>query len=123
MNKMLVSIFFAIDGLCFAFKNEKNFRIEIVTTTIVFIVGYICSINTEQWLIVVFNVGAVLTAEMFNTAIENTANLITDKPNPAVKIIKDTAAAAVLLSAISACICGCIVFLPYASRALYFLKN
>ena len=51
--------------------------------------------------------------ELMNTAIENTVDLITKEKNEQAKIIKDTAAGAVLVTAIVAAIIGLIIFMPY----------
>ena len=48
-----------------------------------------------------------------NTALEAVVDLVTKEKKPLAKIAKDTAAGAVLVSAIAAAIIGCIIFVPY----------
>jgi diacylglycerol kinase len=50
--------------------------------------------------------------ELLNTAIEKICNLITKDIHPVIKVIKDIAAAAVLIVALGRFICGIIIFLP-----------
>ena len=57
-----------------------------------------------------FTISLVIIAEMINTAIEATVDLITDKYHPLAKIAKNVAAGAVLISAINAIIVGYIIF-------------
>ncbi|MCQ4795620.1 diacylglycerol kinase family protein, partial [Anaerofustis stercorihominis] len=47
------------------------------------------------------------------TALEAVVDLVTKEKKPLAKIAKDTAAGAVLVSAIAAAIIGCIIFVPY----------
>jgi undecaprenol kinase/diacylglycerol kinase (ATP) len=56
--------------------------------------------------------GMVLTAELFNTAIEVLVDLVSPGIHPKAKIIKDVASSAVLLSAITAFIIGLMIFMP-----------
>ena len=48
-----------------------------------------------------------------NTALEAVVDLVTKEKKPLAKIAKDTAAGAILVSAIAAAIIGCIIFVPY----------
>jgi diacylglycerol kinase len=54
----------------------------------------------------------VWVAEIFNTAIEKTMDFISRERHPQIKLIKDLAAAAVLVTAFSALITGAIIFIP-----------
>ena len=54
----------------------------------------------------------VWTAEIFNTAIEKTMDFISREKHPQIKLVKDLAAAAVLITAVSAIIVGAIIFIP-----------
>ncbi|MNY66215.1 Undecaprenol kinase [compost metagenome] len=56
--------------------------------------------------------GLVFVCELFNTALEALADFASPGKHPQIKKVKDLAAAAVLLSAISALITGIIIFLP-----------
>ena len=58
------------------------------------------------------NICFVLTAELFNTVIEKLAYEVCKVINPLIKIIKDVAAAAVVMAVLSAFICGLFIFGP-----------
>ncbi len=62
--------------------------------------------------ILVVVTGFVWAAEIFNTAIEKIMDYISIDREPEIKFIKDVAAAAVLVAAITAFITGCIIFIP-----------
>lgn len=52
----------------------------------------------------------VFVAEIFNTAIEMMMNMFTDKYHTRIKLVKDIAAAVVLLASLNAFAVGCILF-------------
>ena len=54
----------------------------------------------------------VWVSETFNTGLEILAEAITKERHPILKIAKDVAAAAVLISALGAVVVGCILFIP-----------
>jgi diacylglycerol kinase (ATP) len=51
-------------------------------------------------------------AEIFNTAIEKIMDFVSPELHPEIKLIKDLAAAGVLLAAFTALVTGAIVFIP-----------
>ena len=54
----------------------------------------------------------VISLELVNTAIEAVVDLCTQEYHPLAKIAKDTAAGAVLISAIASVVIGLIIFVP-----------
>ncbi len=62
--------------------------------------------------------GLVISLEMLNSAIERICNMYTTEFHPAIKIIKDIAAAAVLWSALISLVVGLLIFLPYLLRLI-----
>lgn len=75
-------------------------------------VKYIFKLSLTEWLVVVFTIGAVISLELVNTAIEAVVDLVTEEYHPLAKVAKDTAAASVFIIAIVAAIVGIIIFLP-----------
>jgi diacylglycerol kinase len=63
---------------------------------------------------VILSIGAVLTAEAMNTAVEKICDRFMDAQDPLVRNIKDSAAAAVLIISITAALVGIMVFWPHA---------
>ena len=112
MKKLLKSFSYAWQGIVFTFKTQQNFRIEIVLASAVTIAAIVFKVSSIEWIIICINIFLVLSLELINTALENTCNLYTTQINPTIKIIKDTAAASVLLVAFGSFICAAIIFLP-----------
>jgi diacylglycerol kinase len=112
ISKRLKSFVFAFNGLKILFKEEHNSRIHLVATGFVIIASIFFELNTYEWIAIIFSIGLVFIAEIFNTAIENIADFLTTENNNKIKIIKDLSAAAVLISALTALTIGLIIFLP-----------
>ena len=113
MRKTIHAFGYALNGLRDAFKNERNFKIEIACACVAVAASIYFKIATAHWVVIVLNICMVLTAELFNTAIEKLADITCNEINPAIKIVKDVAAAAVLITVLSAFVCAFIIFIPY----------
>lgn len=110
--KLIRSFSFAWCGLKYCVSTQFNFRLHLVLATVVILSGLYLHITHTEWLFVGVAIGTVLVMEMINTAIEKLCDLLYKDFHPGVKIIKDIAAAAVLVTAImSACI-GMLIFMP-----------
>src|ERR1700712_2214028 len=97
--KLIRSFGHAWHGMQYCFKTQLNFRIHLAVLLIVIIAGFILKISNTEWLFVTGCSMLVLGLELINTAIEHLCDMVTKSIHPAIKIIKDTSAAAVLLSA------------------------
>lgn len=106
------SFIYAFEGLAWFFKREHNAWIHAFATIGVLLISFLLKISGHDFIAILFAIALVLIAEMFNTAIEKIMDHLSPAPNPAVKIIKDVAAGAVLLSAIVAVVVGLIIFIP-----------
>ena len=118
MKKLILAIRFAVNGLRYALRYENNFRIELCIAVMVTCAGIIFKISHTEWLICIINIGIVLSAEIFNTSVEKLCDLVSTEINPLIKIIKDTSAAAVLVSAIAASLCGAFIFIPHINQLI-----
>ena len=109
---VLKSFKVAFEGLKDALLHERNFRIQVVVFLFVIIAGFLIQISRIEWLIILLCAAIVLSAEIFNSAIEKLCNHVTPEIHPLIKKIKDFSAAAVLLTTILSFIIGVIIFLP-----------
>jgi diacylglycerol kinase (ATP) len=106
----------ALHGLKHIFKHERNARIHLVAAVMVFIAAIVLRVSMSGFSSVFFAVVLVFLAEIFNTAIERTLDLIDPNENPHIKVIKDMSAGAVLIAALSAVAIGLTVFGPAIGR-------
>ncbi|MFA1820445.1 diacylglycerol kinase family protein [Virgibacillus oceani] len=103
---------FAWNGLREAAKLEKNFRIHLIFTVIVIIAAFVLELSRLEWALIILVIGFVLVAELINTVIEKTIDYMKPEIHPTAKLIKDYAAGAVLITAITAVLIGVIIFIP-----------
>lgn len=67
---------------------------------------------------IAFAIGIVFTTEAFNSAIERLSDVAQPKRDDRIRNVKDIAAGAVLISAITAAIIGVIIFHPRIMRII-----
>jgi diacylglycerol kinase len=103
----------AFRGMYVFLKTTTHFlSVHLPAAALVVILGFYFHVSSSEWIELVFSIGFVIVAEVFNTAIEIDIDLTSPHYHPYARDTKDVAAAAVLLSAIVAVIVGMIVFLP-----------
>jgi diacylglycerol kinase len=107
---MKKSFLFAFRGFSACLRTERNFRFHLAVTFYVLIGGVILNITTAEWLAVLLCVGAVLGAEIFNTAIEKVCDALHPGQSAAIGLAKDMAAGAVLMFALISAAVGGIIF-------------
>ena len=110
--KIVNSFKYAIEGIKSSLKTERNLKIHFVFMISVIICGVIFKISLLEWLICISLFALVISAELFNTAIEITVDLAMPKINPKAKLAKDISAGAVLVTAFLSAIIGLIIFIP-----------
>ena len=111
-KKIINSFKYAIEGLVSSFKTERNMKIHIMAMIIVIALGIFMKLNKIELCIITIAIVMVISAELFNTAIENVVDMVSPQKNPQAKLVKDIAAAAVLVLAIGAAVIGIIIFGP-----------
>jgi len=112
LKRFTNSFKYSCEGLIYAYKYEQSMTIHITMLCFVIICGILFRISLIEWLLCTILCGLVIATELINTAIEAVVDLACPKIDPLAKIAKDTASAAVFVFAITALICGLIIFLP-----------
>jgi diacylglycerol kinase len=113
MNRLLKSFGYAFQGLRTAFAGQANFRIHVAVALLVISLGFIYSVTSDEWMMIVGCIGVVLMAELMNTALEFMVDLVSPQHQPLAGKIKDVAAAAVVVVVIAAVIIGFLIFWKY----------
>jgi len=93
-------------GLAHAVRAEGSFRIQVGVFVVVMIAMLILQPGPFWWALVMLASAGVLAAELFNTAIEHLADHLHPEVHPHIRVVKDCAAAAVLVAAVGAVIVG-----------------
>lgn len=112
IRQRLKSFTYAFAGLKVLFQEEHNSRIHLFATVCVILAGMLLKISLLEWVAVAFAVGLVFSGEIFNSAVEDLSDVVCPERDERIKKVKDLAAAAVLVNAITAAVIGLLVFLP-----------
>ncbi len=118
-GSLTLSFRFAFQGLWYALRTQRNFRVHCAITLAVIVMGLLLGISPDQWAVLAVVVGLVFQTELTNTAVEAIVDRISPEYHTLAKIAKDCSAAAVLVTAIAAVVTGLLIFVP---RVLALLR-
>ena len=104
------SFFWAVSGVVHALKHERNLRIHFAVAAYVLYFARYYDFSRLEYCVIILFIGAVITCEMINTAIETTVDLETSGFSRLAKTAKDVAAGAVLVSSIFSVAAGAMLF-------------
>jgi len=113
IKEFLKSFQFALRGLKYAIKNEKNFQNELVVALLAVCAMFYFRVSRPEIIVISTMIIAVLVMEMLNTIVERIIDILKPGIHPYARLIKDLMAASVLLISILALIIGLIIFIPY----------
>lgn len=112
ITNRLKSFKYAFSGLKFFFIHDHNGRLHFIAATIAIGLSWFLHLSAFEWMVVLLLIGAVIVTEMINAAIEKLADVVSPSYHPKIKIVKDIAAGAVLVTVFLAVIIGGIIFIP-----------
>jgi diacylglycerol kinase (ATP) len=112
ISQRLKSFKYAFAGLRTLFIEEHNARIHAIGALAAIVLGFVLKISLGEWIALVIVMGLVFICELLNTSLEALADFVSPGKHPQIKKVKDLAAAAVFISALSALITGIIIFIP-----------
>jgi diacylglycerol kinase (ATP) len=100
---------YAIEGVVFALRTQRNMRIHVAAAIITFIAALLLHVSALGLVAIVFAISLVFLTELINTAIEATVDVAIDGYDPLAKTAKDVAAASVLVAATNALVVAYLV--------------
>ena len=106
-------------GMRLTLKSERNIRVHIFVAILVLLSAYYFNFSLVKFCILLLTIAAVISAEMFNSAIEFSLDAIFHKRySRMVGMAKDIAAGAVLVVTVSAVLVGVLLFAPVFANLL-----
>lgn len=100
----------AIRGIVRCLKNERNMRFHTMAALYVLFFSGFFRLSRAELAVLFVTIGAVLSAEVFNTAAEDLCDYVSPGFARRIGSVKDLAAGAVLLSALAAVGVGIVLF-------------
>lgn len=110
--KRAISFRHAFAGFSYALRTQPNTWIHAAATIAVLLLALLLRLPALHLAVLILTIGVVWTAELVNTAIEALVDLASPDHHPLAKISKDTAAAAVLASAVASVLVGLLILGP-----------
>ncbi len=112
LNKRIRSFKYAFNGLWEVVLREHNFRIHLLAAGVAVYAGFYFNISGDEWIAIILVIAMVWSFEIVNAAIEKLCDVVLPREDKRIKLIKDMAAAAVLLAAIASLVVAAIIFIP-----------
>jgi diacylglycerol kinase len=100
----------AFRGVKTGVRGQSSFFVHFFAAAVVLAAGVVLRVAFIEWCLLWLCITAVLTSEMFNSAIESMAKAVSDKHHPHLGNSLDISAGAVLIASIGASIVGLIIF-------------
>lgn len=102
----------SVAGLISAYTSEPSLMVLFLSSICFIILGIIFKITVLEWIAVIICIGSCSAAELLNTAIESTVDLVTREFHPLAKMAKDTASAAEFVFVIMTVCILAIIYVP-----------
>ena len=112
IKRILMSAKYAIDGIAYAYKNEKSLTIHAIATIAGVILGLVLRISNIEWAIISITLAVVLAIELLNTGMEACVDLVTLEYKELAKIAKDCCAGATFVTSMIGVIIAGFIFIP-----------
>jgi diacylglycerol kinase len=100
----------AFRGIGCGVRGQSSFQVHLFVALVVIAAAGFLRVTFLEWCLLLLCIAGVLTAEMFNSALEHMAKIVEDKHNPHLADALDTGSAAVLFASIGAAVVGAIIF-------------
>lgn len=101
----------AFRGIGGCILSERNMRLHLTACCYVLFFAVRMGLTRGELAVLAITIGAVMSAECMNTAVEKLCDFTEKHWNPHIRVIKDIAAGAVLLCALAALVVGLAIFL------------
>ncbi|MEM8543388.1 MAG: diacylglycerol kinase family protein [Cyanobacteria bacterium P01_H01_bin.119] len=112
-SNLFVSFKYAGEGIVYAFRTQRNFRIHSSIAALVLTLAWVLHLSRVEIAILCLTISAVLTLELINTALESVVDLTVQQTyHELAKIAKDCAAGAVLIAALTSVAVALCLLLP-----------
>jgi diacylglycerol kinase (ATP) len=108
---------FALRGLAYALRTEHSLKIQLVVLVMVVAALVVLKPGALWWALVLIASSAVIAAELFNTAVEHLADELHPQVSAGIGLVKDCAAAAVLVAVLGALAVAAALLVHLLARA------
>ncbi|SRR5579884_3222290 len=110
----------AFRGLKLGIRGHSSFFVHFFFAALVLVTAVVLRCELWQWCVLLGCIGLVLTAELFNSALETLFRGLDEETRARVWPCLDIAAGAVLMASLASAIIGCLIFVERLAKMLHF---
>lgn len=103
---------YAWQGIRNGLLTDKSILFQLIGGVLAFLAAYLLRCSVWEWLWILLCVTLVIVAETFNSCIERCVDYISLERDPRAGLIKDMAAAAVMIVCVFALISAIVIMVP-----------
>ena len=108
----------AFRGIKEGIHGQSSFFVHFFMSAAVVAAAAVIRVNLVEWCILLLCITVVLTAEMFNSALESMAKAVTGETDPHLGNSLDIGSAAVLTASLGASLVGSLLFVNHVGKML-----
>ena len=112
MRRSVGSFRYAIAGLWYLVYTQPNARVHLVIACAAVGLGILLRLPNAELALLALAIGLVIMAEAMNSAVEALVDFVQPDRHPTAGVVKDLAAAGVLIASISSAAVGLLLFIP-----------
>jgi len=109
----------ACRGLKLGIRGHSSFFVHFFFAALVIAAAIVLYCDPLEWCVLLLSIGLVLTAELFNSAVETLFRGLDEQTRERTWPTLDIAAGAVLMASITASIVGLLVFVPKIVHSIW----
>jgi undecaprenol kinase len=115
-QSFFIRLRFALAGLLYGLRIERSLKFQATVLVLVFIALSVLRPEAVWWALVLLSSCAVFAAELFNTTLEHLIDHLQPAEHSQIRVVKDCAAAAVLVTVLGAIAVGIALAVHLLSR-------
>ncbi len=113
----------AFRGVKLGVRGHSSFSVHFFFTALVVAAALVLGLGWTEWCLILLCVGAVITSELFNSAIETLFHGLDPESKSRIHGCLDIAAGAVLVASLTAALVGTLVFLRKLLILFHFIHE
>lgn len=112
MLRFLQSTRYAIEGLIYALRTERNVQIWFGVLIANLLVAWWLEVSKIEFLLIFISTCGIGIAEYLNTSLEKLSDRVSTEREEAIKRVKDVAAGATFVASICAAVVSAVIYIP-----------
>nr|WP_321486079.1 diacylglycerol kinase family protein [uncultured Draconibacterium sp.] len=100
-------------GAFLLLKTEHSIMVQATICAVFVLIGFWIGLSRVEWIMQLFAIGLILTAESLNTAIEKLCDFVHPDYNEKIGFIKDISSGAMTFAVVASLLISLLIYYPY----------